>query len=194
MNFILFFFLILFSFSSAFSHSGKTNSEGCHNQKSNNTYHCHNKKSSFKNNISSKNIKIIDGDTIVIEGTKIRFSGIDAPESFYKGKNQRCIFNDFIVNCGELAKKFLVELIDKKEVICKLEKNPDRYNRKLGECFIDGISISSLMVKNGYAFDYPKYSKKKFAKDQKHARENKLGLWKMKFEFPWNFREKIRKK
>ena len=194
MNFILFFFLILFSFNSAFSHSGKTNSEGCHNQKSNNTYHCHNKKSSFKNNISSKNIKIVDGDTIVIEGTKIRFSGIDAPESFYKGKNQRCIFNHLIVNCGELAKKFLVELIDKKEVICKLEKNPDRYNRKLGECFIDGISISSLMVKNGYAFDYPKYSKKKFAKDQKHARENKLGLWKMKFEFPWNFREKIRKK
>ena len=36
-------FLISLSLSSAFSHSGRTNSEGCHNQTSNNSYHCHNR-------------------------------------------------------------------------------------------------------------------------------------------------------
>ena len=44
----------------SFSHSGKTNSEGCHNDKKNKTYHCHNKKNKDKNKLSSK-LKIIDG-------------------------------------------------------------------------------------------------------------------------------------
>ena len=30
--------------------------------------------------------KITDGDTIVIEGNKIRFTGSDAPESYFFGK------------------------------------------------------------------------------------------------------------
>ena len=38
----------------SFSHSGKTNSEGCHNDKKNKTYHCHNKKNKDKNRLSGK--------------------------------------------------------------------------------------------------------------------------------------------
>jgi len=49
------------------------------------------------------------------------------------------------------------------------------------------------MVRNGYAFDWPYYSKGKFAKDQEYARMNKLGLWSMKFVYPWDWRDKIRK-
>ena len=33
--------------------------------------------------------KVVDGDTITIKNTKIRFSGIDAPESYYYGQTQR---------------------------------------------------------------------------------------------------------
>ena len=32
--------------------------------------------------------KVIDGDTIKINGNKIRFGGIDAPETNYLGKQQ----------------------------------------------------------------------------------------------------------
>ena len=48
------------------------------------------------------------------------------------------------------------------------------------------------MVKNGYAFDYPRYSKKKFANAQLFAKQNKLGIWSMKFEYPWEWRKKNR--
>ena len=48
------------------------------------------------------------------------------------------------------------------------------------------------MVKNGFAFDYPKYSKKKFAKVQEYAKKNKIGLWLMEFEYPWVWRHKVR--
>jgi|TARA_E500000178_G_scaffold339177_1_gene380302 endonuclease YncB( thermonuclease family) len=190
MNFSLFFLISFFIFLSyANSHSGRTNSEGCHKKTSNNTYHCHNKKSNYKNNSSTRNFKVIDGDTISINNVSIRFSGIDAPESYYRGKDQKCLIGDSVINCGKLSKNFLIKLIGKKKVECKLEKKPDQYNRKLGECFVENKSLSRLMVKNGYAFDYPKYSKKKFAKEQVYAKENKLGLWSMKFQFPWDFRK-----
>ena len=42
------------------------------------------------------------------------------------------------------------------------------------------------------ARDIAKYSKKKYAADQEYAKQNKLGLWSMKFEFPWDFRKKIK--
>ena len=48
------------------------------------------------------------------------------------------------------------------------------------------------MVKNGYAFDYPKYSKGKFRKYQIFAKNFSLGLWQMQFEYPWIWRKKNR--
>ena len=50
--------------------------------------------------------KIIDGDTIVLNGEKVRFSGIDAPEL-----KQTCIQNDQVVECGIYAKMLLVKKI-----------------------------------------------------------------------------------
>ncbi len=70
------------------------------------------------------------------------------------------------------------------------KKNRDRYRRIIAECFVNGDSISINMVKSGYAFDYAKYSKKKYAKYQEYAKKNKLGIWKMKFEYPWLWRKK----
>ena len=46
------------------------------------------------------------------------------------------------------------------------------------------------MVRNGYAFDYKRYSDKKYAHDEEYAKINKLGIWKMKFEYPWEWRKK----
>ena len=149
------------------------------------------------NDVKSQEIKIIegnafvvDGDTIKIDGEKIRFSGLDAPESYYKGKEQTCLRENEKISCGKLSKDFLIQKIDNQKVTCEIESKPDRYKRKLGECFVNKKSLSRILVKNGYAFDYPRYSKKKYAKDQDYARANKLGLWNMKFEFPWDFRKK----
>ena len=41
------------------------------------------------------------------------------------------------------------------------------------------------MVKNGYACDYVKYSKKKYVTEQNYAKSNKLGIWNMNFERSW---------
>ena len=133
-------------------------------------------------------LRVVDGDTIDLNGEKIRFSGIDAPESNYRGKEQTCLINEAIIHCGKLSKEFLIKKIGTNKVTCKREKEPDQYNRILAECFVNGESLSSFLVRSGYAFAYRKYSKK-FIEDEEFARANKLGLWSMKFQYPWDFRK-----
>ena len=136
---------------------------------------------------------VLDGDTIKIKGERIRFGGIDAPESYYKGKEQTCFEDGNNVFCGQISKEKLIEKIGNNTLNCKVQKNKDRYKRLIGECFLKEESLSIFMVRNGYAFDWPFYSKGKFAKDQKYAKIKKLGFWNMRFEYPWKWREKIRK-
>ena len=65
-------------------------------------------------NISfADNLKIVDGDTIVLNGEKIRFSGIDTPEL-----KQTCMNGDQKVFCGKLAKMLLVKKIGNKTPEC----------------------------------------------------------------------------
>ena len=141
-------------------------------------------------NIVKGKAVIIDGDTIKINGQAIRFGGIDAPESFYRGKKQECYLNEKKVFCGELSKQKLKEKISGNIVSCIKEEKKDIYQRIIAECFINGESLSSFMVRNGYAFDYKRYSNKKYAQDEEYAKINKLGIWKMKFEYPWEWRKK----
>ena len=61
----------------------------------------------------------------------------------------------------------MMQKINNQKVTCEIESKPDRYKLKLGECFINNKSLSHLLVKNEYAFDYPRYSKKKVCKRSK---------------------------
>ena len=133
-------------------------------------------------NVFSNTVHVIDADTIKIGNEKIRFSGIDAPEL-----NQDCFKNEKKILCGVLAKKALLKKIGNKVPKCIIE-GKDIYKRILAECFVNGDSLSKFLVRNGYAFAYRKYSKK-FIEDEEFARKNKLGLWSMRFEYPWKFRK-----
>jgi len=133
---------------------------------------------SSEKNVAKGKARIIDGDTIEINKEKIRFGGINSPERNEIGYR--------------LAKDKLIEKIADNTVTCVREKNKDKYQRTVAECFIDLENLSSFMVKNGYACDYVYYSKGKYAKEQKYAKTNKLGVWKMKFNTSWE--NKCRKK
>ena len=133
------------------------------------------------------NLKVVDGDTIVLNGEKIRFSGIDSPEL-----KQTCTKDDQKVFCGRLAKKFLIKKINNNTPYC-INEGKDVYKRTLAECFVDGESLSSFLVRSGYAFAYRKYSKK-FIQDEEFAKDNMLGLWSMEFKYPWEFRKILKTK
>ena len=135
------------------------------------------------NDVKSFEIKVIDGDTIHLNGQKIRFSGIDTPEL-----KQTCGIDEKIIFCGIEAKKLLIKKIGNNKVKC-IPEGKDQYKRILAECFVNNESLSSFLVKQGYGFAYRKYSKK-FIKDEEYAKINKLGIWSMKFEYPWDYRKK----
>ncbi|MED6343550.1 MAG: thermonuclease family protein, partial [Pseudomonadota bacterium] len=78
---------------------------------------------------------VVDGDTITIDNTKIRFSGIDAPESYYYGLTQYCERpNGKIWACGKKATAALKKLIGKHEVECT-DEGEDKYGRTLSICY-----------------------------------------------------------
>ena len=132
-------------------------------------------------------VTVIDGDTIHIGQKKYRFSGIDAPEI-----KQTCKQDNVIILCGALAKDALEKKINNQNVLCK-EESVDRYQRIIAECFVGKESLSQYLVKNGYAVAYRKYSGQ-FINDEEYAKQNKLGLWSMMFEYPWDYRAKLRSK
>ena len=134
------------------------------------------------NDIKSQELKVVDGDTIYLDGEKIRFTGIDTPEL-----KQTCIKNETIDQCGLTAKKILIDKISNNSVEC-ISDGKDQYKRTLAECFVNNESLSSYLVRSGYAFAYRKYSKK-FIEDENYAKTNQLGMWSMKFEYPWDFRK-----
>ena len=131
---------------------------------------------------SAKSLRVVDGDTIILNGEKIRFSGIDTPEL-----KQTCLKDNEEVGCGMNAKMLLVKKIGNNTPIC-IGKEKDFYKRTLAECFVKGESLSKFLVRSGYAFAYRKYSTK-FVKDEDFAKTNKLGMWSMTFQYPWDFRK-----
>ena len=134
------------------------------------------------NQVKSQTIKIVDGDTIHLNGEKIRFTGIDTPEL-----KQICIKEDVKNLCGVKARQILINKIGNNTVEC-ISEGRDQYKRILAECFVNNESLSSYLVRSGYAFAYRKYSKK-FIEDENYAKANKLGMWSMEFDYPWDFRK-----
>ena len=113
-------------------------------------------------------LRVVDGDTIVLNGEKIRFSGIDTPEL-----KQTCMNSDEKVFCGKSAKMLLIKKIGNEMPEC-ISEGKDAYKRTLAECYVNGESLSAFLVRSGYAFAYRKYSKK-FIKDEEFAKKINWG-------------------
>ena len=66
-------------------------------------------------------VKVTDGDSLVMQGRRIRLQGIDAPEYY-----QTCGDKDGLdYPCGQKALEFMRRLVEGKNVSCK--KNSDRH-------------------------------------------------------------------
>lgn len=125
----------------------------------------------------SRVVRIIDGDTIEIEGgQKVRYIGIDTPETVDPRREAQCF--------GQAASKANFNLVAEQEIY--LEKDvseTDRYGRLLRYVYLatDSASINEQLVRDGYAkaSSYPpdiKYQEK-LQQAEEEARTNKKGLW-----------------
>lgn len=120
--------------------------------------------------------RVIDGDTIELyDGRKLRYIGIDTPETVHPNRPIGCF--------GTEASSKNKELVLGKEV--SLEKDvseSDKYGRLLRYVYLaDGSMVNEFLVKEGYASarTYPpdvKYQEV-FLQTEREAREGSKGLW-----------------
>lgn len=130
---------------------------------------------------------VIDGDTIEIHGERIRLWGIDAMES-----DQLCRDEDSNhYQCGRLAANALATLFIgiPRPITCS-PSGHDQYGRTVAICFLGapGPDIGKWLVANGFAFDWPQYSKGQYAEEQRGAEKAERGIWRGSFVEPWKYR------
>jgi endonuclease YncB( thermonuclease family) len=110
---------------------------------------------------------VIDGDTIEIHGERVRFNGIDAPESA-----QLCAdAGGGMYRCGARSAQALSEwLAAASPTSCKFVER-DQYGRFVGNCIrADGASVQRWLVRNGHAMDWPRHSNGAFSMEQSDAK------------------------
>ena len=112
------------------------------------------------------------------------------PYKKQRKNKQTCQKDGKIILCGLIAKNILEKKIANHKIECIEEDLPDKYKRILAECFVNNESLSAYLVRSGYAFAYRKYSTK-FIEEEEYAKKKSLGLWSMKFEYPWNYRKSL---
>ena len=135
--------------------------------------------------------KITDGDTIIINDIRIRFTGSDAPESYFFGKTQTCLDGKGREwECGNAATQKLKELINNQTVRCT-DEGQDRYGRTLGICYVGDMDLQAEMVKSGMAVAYLRYSDR-YEKEQNYAKKVKAGMWAGEFKQPEVWRRENR--
>jgi len=90
---------------------------------------------------------VIDGDTIRLEGQRVRIWGVNAPESHTPE--------------GPAATRAMAQLIRGKTVECRLPpsgQDHDKYRRLVRQCWAGGVDLGAEMVRTGHAVDWARYS------------------------------------
>ncbi|CAN7486130.1 thermonuclease family protein [Pararhizobium sp. LjRoot255] len=128
--------------------------------------------------LSSGHVKVVDGDTLVLDGKRIRLVGIDAPEL-----RQICQRDNQPWPCGKGARDHLDALIGDAKTTCDAGGS-DRYGRLLAVCSSGGRDLNAAMVGAGYAVAFGDYEA-----EQDAARAKRLGIWEGTFDAPRTWRQ-----
>jgi endonuclease YncB( thermonuclease family) len=126
-------------------------------------------------------VRVIDGDTIDVAGTRIRLWGIDAPEA-----KQMCERLGNTYACGQEATAHLRALVAAAEVVCEARVK-DRYGRTVAICRVGLVDVGAAMVRDGWALAFVRYSAD-YAAQEQEARLAGRGMWAGTFTFPWEWR------
>lgn len=126
--------------------------------------------------------KVIDGDTIIVAGERVRLHGIDAPEL-----DQTFWWRGRYIACGVMALAALETLTAGVNLRCRVVER-DRHGRIVAKCFSpNGIDIGQRLVSAGWALAYRQYSTD-YVDAENEARKARRGMWQGKFLKPWEWR------
>jgi micrococcal nuclease len=91
----------------------------------------------------SGSARVIDGDTLEIDGVRVRLNGVAAPERNEPG--------------GAEATATMKEMTSGKTVRCSLT-GKKTYKREVGTCWVGTTDLGAALIAAGKARDCPRYS------------------------------------
>lgn len=121
--------------------------------------------------------RAVDGDTLMLEGQRIRLLGIDTPELM-----QTCKRDGVEWRCGVAARSRLAELLRAGALTCRMP-GKDKYGRWLAHCKTPDGDIGERMVREGLAVAYGGYED-----EEQFAKAERKGLWSAEFDMPQHWR------
>jgi len=118
--------------------------------------------------------RVIDGDTIQLEGgERVRYIGIDAPETEYSKKGVEA----FSKEATEANRK----LVEGKSVRLEYDRQVRHDNRLLAYVYAGEIFVNGELVRKGFALYSPfgpnRAKNTLLSQYENEARKNKVGLW-----------------
>jgi len=127
---------------------------------------------------------VVDGDTLEVQGVRVRLWGIDAVES-----SQVCLNSAGKPwPCGRQAAFALADFLGGRTVRCE-QRDTDRYGRMVAVCYVAGVEINRWLVEQGWALAYVKYGGSVYLDAQRQAQAAKRGVWQGSFQLPWEYRK-----
>jgi endonuclease YncB( thermonuclease family) len=132
--------------------------------------------------------RVIDGDTLEVDGVTIQLYGIEAPEL-----GQLCKSDDEQSHCGVEAALALRKLVtvSGQELHCSPwgggppQRTAD--GALLEVCQIGDQDVAQVMLRSGYGV-VPPGSFPDYVEAEKAAKDGHLGIWHSHFEMPWVWR------
>ena len=91
---------------------------------------------------------VVDGDTLWIQGQKVRVADIDAPETHdYRCHSEKAL--------GDRATQRLIQLVNSGPIsLQSIDRDEDIYGRKLRIVMVNGTSVGDTLVSDGLARYY----------------------------------------
>ncbi len=127
-------------------------------------------------------VRVLDGDSVWIQGIAIELDGIDAPEA-----DQRCLKADGRhYACGELATRALRTIIGGQRATCE-QVGRTATGKPRARCRLRRRDLAREMLALGWAVA-PEGAPGDYAKAQAEAEAKREGIWDGRFVLPWEWR------
>jgi endonuclease YncB( thermonuclease family) len=125
--------------------------------------------------LSATQVRVVDGDSLELDGVRVRLLGIDALERAQTCRDPA----GAVIPCGHRAQDALEALVEARPLRC-LSRGQDRFGRSLAVCTNGrGVEVNRALVQQGWALA--------FAGDDTYAAEERAAAAARRGIHAWEF-------